>query len=293
MIAHYKANAWGEFEQPTVIRGQEKSTDECSICLDLLVNNKQYACVVINVGSCEHEFHHWCIAQWLKSRLFEAACPVCRYDLTELKSIMQSFNPDLQMPITLGAKDALDAESRLQQHNVQPIECASTECASTDRTPEPLESQACSYDLETAVQLDEYVSFARSVTAPEGRRARPAIKAPNMVMKVAGAEGNLPKEIKVVKARANDIDNDAGAVYHPDMLDLHAGPIQVQIVDNDIGQGEPMRRVNQSKALKIAKQVKVYVVKVGCKAGRTLLLFISAAHKSPVSVPLPLYVGHQ
>ena len=215
MITLYKVNSSGSFENAQHISEQNVLTDNCPICLDIFANDNEYSCVVINVGDCNHQFHHLCIGKWLKREVQVPSCPMCRANLVGLKDELADFTPE---------EPLLVVPERI--------------------TPE----------LDGGVQDNN-------------------------------GEGGEP-------IGANDIDNDAGAAYHPDILDLHAGPIQDQIVDNDIGQGEPIQRVNKSKALKIAKQVKVYVVKAGCKAGRTLVLFISSAHKSPVSVPLPLYVGH-
>uniref|UniRef100_A0A7S1VM26 RING-type domain-containing protein n=1 Tax=Grammatophora oceanica TaxID=210454 RepID=A0A7S1VM26_9STRA len=57
--------------------GDEATPDACAICLDPFALDD----TVTNGSSCEHEFHHKCLLDWLNSRARPKECPTCRAPL--------------------------------------------------------------------------------------------------------------------------------------------------------------------------------------------------------------------
>ncbi|KAF3327895.1 E3 ubiquitin-protein ligase RING1-like protein [Carex littledalei] len=56
----------------------EKSEEECSICLEKLFN-KENKDAVMKETPCGHRYHGECIDKWLETH---SSCPLCRYKMT-------------------------------------------------------------------------------------------------------------------------------------------------------------------------------------------------------------------
>ncbi|KAF3322968.1 E3 ubiquitin-protein ligase RING1-like protein [Carex littledalei] len=85
-------------------REEEKTEEECTICLEKIFDNENKEAVVKETP-CGHIYHGECIDKWLE---IHVSCPLCRYKMTpdngeeEVLEVEMSFSDEDEDQVEIG-----------------------------------------------------------------------------------------------------------------------------------------------------------------------------------------------
>ena len=278
LLTLYKANSFGDLDDPELIRKQEMFSEVCPICLDVFANDQKYSCVIIDVGNCEHQFHHRCISDWFKARLFDTSCPVCRIGLEDLKVNMDEFAPDLQFSILDRFSGALPSQltiqTRTKANKIQSADCRRVQAVNET---EDFQAQPCGYAAMVVTTEEGKLCISAPVVATRAKRAR----IPQQQVKAELVEIDENDEVE----QLNEEEGHVGGAFNPDYRAAQDLMGRAEAVNQDavvLANGH----ISRKQLTLIAKKVKVYVVNAGLDAGRALLSFLAVSKQIPTPFPL-------